>query len=47
MVFRLDTQADLKEGVAHLVAKIPDAVSGGKGTTAKMAPLESMKSMQM
>ena len=34
-------------GVAHLVAKIPDAVSGGKGTTAKMAPLESMKSMQM
>jgi outer membrane protein assembly factor BamE (lipoprotein component of BamABCDE complex) len=34
-------------GVAHLVAKIPDNVRGGKGTTAKMAPLESMKSMQM
>ena len=34
-------------GIAHLVAKIPDQVSGGKGTTAKIAPLEAMKSMQM
>jgi outer membrane protein assembly factor BamE (lipoprotein component of BamABCDE complex) len=34
-------------GVTHLVAKIPDNVSDGKGTTAKIAPLESMKSMEM
>jgi hypothetical protein len=26
-------------GVTHLVAKVPDNVTGGKGTTAKVAPL--------
>jgi outer membrane protein assembly factor BamE (lipoprotein component of BamABCDE complex) len=34
-------------GVAHLVAKIPDQVNGGKGTTAKIAPGESMDGMKM
>jgi outer membrane protein assembly factor BamE (lipoprotein component of BamABCDE complex) len=35
------------DGVAHLVAKIPDNVSGDKGTTAKIAPGESMAGMRM
>ncbi len=34
-------------GVAHLVAKIPDAVTGEKGTTAQIAPDDSMAGMQM
>ncbi|HTV97258.1 MAG TPA: outer membrane protein assembly factor BamE [Steroidobacteraceae bacterium] len=34
-------------GVTHLVAKIPDYVTGGKGTTAKVAPAGAMKSMPM
>jgi hypothetical protein len=33
--------------VAHLVAKIPDNVPGGKGTVAKIASTESAKNMQM
>jgi outer membrane protein assembly factor BamE (lipoprotein component of BamABCDE complex) len=34
-------------GLAHLVAKIPDQVSGGRGTTAKIAPGEAVSSMKM
>lgn len=36
-------------GVAHLVAKIPDKTSGGKGTIAQIAPggADSMDGMQM
>jgi outer membrane protein assembly factor BamE (lipoprotein component of BamABCDE complex) len=34
-------------GLAHLVAKIPDQVNGGKGTTAKIAPGGVMSSMKM
>jgi outer membrane protein assembly factor BamE (lipoprotein component of BamABCDE complex) len=34
-------------GVAHLIAKIPDSVTGDKGTTATIAPSETMASMRM
>jgi outer membrane protein assembly factor BamE (lipoprotein component of BamABCDE complex) len=33
--------------VAHLVAKIPDYVAGGKATAAKMAPTDSKMAMKM
>jgi outer membrane protein assembly factor BamE (lipoprotein component of BamABCDE complex) len=33
--------------VAHLVAKIPDQVAGGKGTAAKIAPAGSQTAMKM
>jgi outer membrane protein assembly factor BamE (lipoprotein component of BamABCDE complex) len=33
--------------VAHLVAKIPDQVAGGKGTAAKIAPAASQTAMKM
>jgi hypothetical protein len=33
--------------IAHLVAKIPDHVPGGKGTAAKIAPADSKMAMKM
>jgi outer membrane protein assembly factor BamE (lipoprotein component of BamABCDE complex) len=33
--------------IAHLVAKIPDRVAGGKGTAAKIAPVGSQTAMKM
>jgi outer membrane protein assembly factor BamE (lipoprotein component of BamABCDE complex) len=44
--FRVHIEFD-DDGIAHLVAKIPDNVTGDKGTTAKIAPNESMGSMRM
>jgi len=34
-------------GIAHLVAKIPDSVAGGKGTAAKVAPTVMAHNMKM
>lgn len=44
--FRVHIEFD-DGGVAHLVAKISDNVTGNKGTTAKIAPAESMAGMRM
>jgi outer membrane protein assembly factor BamE (lipoprotein component of BamABCDE complex) len=44
--FRVHIEFD-DAGVAHLVAKISDNVTGDKGTTAKIAPNESMAGMHM
>jgi outer membrane protein assembly factor BamE (lipoprotein component of BamABCDE complex) len=44
--FRVHIEFD-EGGVAHLVAKISDNVTGDKGTTAKIAPTESMAGMRM
>ncbi len=35
------------QGVAHLVAKIPDKTTGGKATAAKIAPAKSAQGMSM
>jgi hypothetical protein len=35
------------DGTVHLIAKIPDQSSGGKGTTAKVAPAAPMPGMSM
>ena len=44
--FRVHIEFD-DAGVAHLVAKISDHVTGDKGTMAKIAPNESMGGMHM
>lgn len=44
--FRVHIEFD-DRGIAHLVAKIPDAVAGDKGTTAKIASEDSMADMRM
>ncbi|MGD0490465.1 MAG: outer membrane protein assembly factor BamE [Steroidobacteraceae bacterium] len=44
--FRVHIEFD-DGGIAHLVAKIPDNVTGDKGTTARTAPNESMVGMRM
>lgn len=44
--FRVHIEFD-DGGVAHLVAKISDHVTGDKGTMAKIAPSESMGGMHM
>jgi outer membrane protein assembly factor BamE (lipoprotein component of BamABCDE complex) len=44
--YRIHIEFD-EEGVTHLVAKIPDVAVGGRGTTAKIAPDDPMKAMQM
>jgi hypothetical protein len=44
--FRVHIEFD-DGGVAHLVAKIPDTVTGDKGTTAQIAPEDSMVGMRM
>jgi outer membrane protein assembly factor BamE (lipoprotein component of BamABCDE complex) len=44
--FRVHIEFD-DGGVAHLVAKVPDNVTGDKGTTAKIAPNDSMPGMRM
>jgi outer membrane protein assembly factor BamE (lipoprotein component of BamABCDE complex) len=44
--FRVHIEFD-DGGVAHLVAKIPDNVTGDKGTTATIAPNEPMTGMRM
>jgi outer membrane protein assembly factor BamE (lipoprotein component of BamABCDE complex) len=44
--FRVHIEFD-DGGVAHLIAKVPDIVTGNKGTTATIAPNETMASMRM
>jgi outer membrane protein assembly factor BamE (lipoprotein component of BamABCDE complex) len=45
-MYRLHIEFD-DDGVAHLVAKIPEHVPGGKGTAAKISPPESKMAMKM
>ena len=44
--FRLHVEFD-DSGVVHLIAKIPDAAQGGKGTVAKVAPGKKPMDMSM
>jgi hypothetical protein len=44
--FRLHVEFD-DSGVVHLIAKIPDATQGGKGTVAKVAPGANPMGMSM
>lgn len=44
--YRVHVEFD-DHGIVHLIAKIPDNSSGGKGTTARTAPAQMPKGMSM